>query len=75
MVLGYTWVIEDGSAANLFLEIGILVQTGVLILSASINPTQSCTGLSLYICAYNIAFAPNTSSTSIGTKLLTLLVP
>ena len=49
--LGYTWVIEDGSAANLFLEIGILVQTGVLILSASINPTRSCTGLSLYVCA------------------------
>ena len=50
MVLGYTWVIEDGFAANLSLEIGILVQTGVLILSTSINPTQSCTGLSLRMC-------------------------
>ena len=52
MVLRYTWVIgKDGSAAKLSLKIGIIVQTGVLILSASINPTQSCTGLLLCVCA------------------------
>ena len=37
--------------ANLPLEIGNLVQIGVLIWSISVNPTQSYTRLSLYVCA------------------------